>query len=111
EDDEGAREAFRKQAFPYLNLPFYRKEIAQAHPEALGEFDERLEAGDVPAAMAAIDADFIGDFAGIGDSQSVRAKLTDYRDAGVTLPSIGVLGKRAEGEFERTLEAAAAQGM
>ena len=107
DDVEGAREAFRTQAFPYLNLPFYRKEIAQAHPEALGSFDERMKSGDVPAAMAAIDADFIGDFAGIGDSDAVRTKLTDYRDAGVTLPAIGVIGKRADGEVEATLETAA----
>ena len=37
-----------------------------------------------------------------------RAKLDEYRGAGVTLPSIGVLGGRAEGEVEATLEAAAA---
>jgi F420-dependent oxidoreductase-like protein len=107
DDVEGAREAFRKQAFPYLTLPFYRKEIAQAHPDALAAFDANQASGDLAAAMAALDADFIGDFAGIGDSDTVRAKLTEYRDAGVTLPAIGVLPKRAEGEAEATLEAGA----
>jgi F420-dependent oxidoreductase-like protein len=108
EDVEGAREAFRKQAFLYLNLPFYRKEIAQAHPDALGAFDERMAGGDMAGAFAELGPEFVDDFAGIGSADAVRAKLDEYRDAGVTLPSIGVLGRRAEGEFEATLEAAAA---
>jgi F420-dependent oxidoreductase-like protein len=107
DDVEGAREAFRSQAFVYLNLPFYRKEIAQAHPDDLAGFDEGMGAGDLYAARSAMSPAFVDDFAGIGDAAAVRAKLDEYRAAGVTLPSIGVLGKRAEGEFEATLEAAA----
>ncbi len=108
EDVDGAREAFRRQAFMYLNLPFYRKEIEQAHPDDLAEFDEHLGAGNLDAARAAMSPAFVDDFAGIGSSDAVRAKLDEYRGAGVTLPSIGVLGGRAEGEVEATLEAAAA---
>jgi alkanesulfonate monooxygenase SsuD/methylene tetrahydromethanopterin reductase-like flavin-dependent oxidoreductase (luciferase family) len=108
DDVEGAREAFRRQASPYLSLPSYRKEIAQAHPEALAAFDERAAGGDMAGAFAELEPAFVDDFAGIGSADAVRAKLEEYREAGVTLPSIGVLGKRAEGEFEATLEAAAA---
>ncbi|HXJ64451.1 MAG TPA: LLM class flavin-dependent oxidoreductase [Actinomycetota bacterium] len=107
EDAEAARQAFRLQALPYLNLPFYRKEIAQAHPEALAAFDAKMNAGDIPGALAEVGPEFIDDFAGIGDAATVRAKLENYRSAGVTLPAVGVLPKRAEGEAEATLEAAA----
>jgi alkanesulfonate monooxygenase SsuD/methylene tetrahydromethanopterin reductase-like flavin-dependent oxidoreductase (luciferase family) len=107
DDVEGGREAFRSQAFIYLSLPFYRKEIAQAHPDDLARFDERLAAGDMAGAREAMSAAFVDDFAGIGDTTAVRAKLDEYREAGVTLPAVGVLSKRAEGETETTLEAAA----
>jgi len=107
EDVEGAREAFRAQAFMYLNLPFYRKEIEQAHPGDLASFDERMAQGDVGGARAAMSAGFVDDFAGIGDAAAVRAKVEEYREAGVTLPAVGVLSRRAEGEVEATFEAAA----
>jgi len=108
ENPEAAREAFRAQAFPYLNLPFYRKEIARAHPEALASFDARIAAGDMANAMAALDADFVDDYAGIGDAETVRAKVEEYRGAGVTLPAVGVLPRReGSAAAEATLEAAA----
>lgn len=107
EDVEAAREAFRGQAFMYLNLPFYRKEIAQAHPDDLAAFDERMAEGDIGGARAAMSAGFVDDFAGIGDASTVRAKIEEYRAAGVTLPGVGVISKRAPGDYEATLEAAA----
>jgi alkanesulfonate monooxygenase SsuD/methylene tetrahydromethanopterin reductase-like flavin-dependent oxidoreductase (luciferase family) len=111
EDPGAARDAFRKQAFPYLNLPFYRKEVARAHPEALAAFDERMAAGDAAAAMAAIDDAVVEDFAGIGDAAAVRAKVEEYRAAGVTLPAVGPLPRHdGAAPFEATLEAAAPRG-
>ncbi len=107
DDVEGARQAFRLQALPYLNLPFYRKEIAQAHPDTLAAFDHEMAGGNIPNALAAVGPEFIDDFAGIGDAAAVRAKVEEYRSAGVTLPAVGVLPKRAEGEAEATLQAAA----
>src|SRR5207253_10033710 len=47
DNTDGGRDAFRTAAMPYLQLPFYRKEVAQAHPDALGAFDERLASGDL----------------------------------------------------------------
>lgn len=91
EDLESAHEAFRAQVFPYLNLPFYRKEVAAAHPQALATFDERLAVGDMIGAFAAIGPDVVDDFAGIGDRSAVRNKLQEYRDAGVTLPAVAPL--------------------
>ena len=111
DNPDAARDAFRQQAFPYLNLPFYRKEIRQAHPDALAAFDERLAAGDAAQALSAIDGSMVDDFAGIGDADTVRAKVEEYRSAGVTLPAVGPLPRR-EGSagVEATLEAAAPRG-
>jgi F420-dependent oxidoreductase-like protein len=107
DDVDAARQAFLQQVFPYLNLPFYRKEIAQAHPDRLAAFDARLSSGDVPGALGELGSEFIDDFAGIGNAATVHAKVEEYRAAGVTLPAVGVLPKRAEGEVEATIEAAA----
>jgi alkanesulfonate monooxygenase SsuD/methylene tetrahydromethanopterin reductase-like flavin-dependent oxidoreductase (luciferase family) len=106
---EAAREAFRQQAFPYLNLPFYRKEIARAHPDVLGAFDERMGAGDMAGALEALGPGFVDDYAGIGGADALRAKIEDYRSAGVTLPAVGPLPRRdGSAGVEATLEAAIA---
>ncbi|MBI4259836.1 MAG: LLM class flavin-dependent oxidoreductase [Actinobacteria bacterium] len=108
EDPEGGREAFRRAAFPYLQLPFYRKEVRRAHPDALASFDELLAGGDVDGAMGALEPSFTDDYAGIGDEDAVRAKVEEYRAAGVTLPMVSALG-RHEGSLgvEALMEAAA----
>ena len=58
--------------------------------------------------MAAIDDNFVDAYAGVGDAATVRAKIGDYRSAGVTLPGVGPL-PRHEGAagVEATLRAAA----
>ena len=65
----------------------------------------------MPQALAAIDQAMVDDFAGIGDGDAVRAKVEEYRSAGVTLPAIGPLPRR-EGSagVGATLEAAAPRG-
>ncbi|HEX9376726.1 MAG TPA: LLM class flavin-dependent oxidoreductase [Actinomycetota bacterium] len=108
DNPDAGRDAFRSQALPYLSLPNYRKEIEQAHPEVLASFDERMKAGDMAAALAALGPEFTDDYAGIGDPDAVRAKVEDYRSAGVTLPAIGPLPRRpGSAGAEATLEAAA----
>jgi alkanesulfonate monooxygenase SsuD/methylene tetrahydromethanopterin reductase-like flavin-dependent oxidoreductase (luciferase family) len=107
EDLDAARGAFRSQAFPYLNLPFYRKEVAAVHPDALATFDHKMAGGDMPGALAAMDDRFVDEYAGVGSAAAVRAKVEEYRAAGVTLPALGVLGRRVgAGVVEATLEAA-----
>jgi F420-dependent oxidoreductase-like protein len=98
DDVAAARDAFRSRAFPYTQLPFYRKAIAAGgHEEEL----RAVDAGGQPS------DGFCDDYAGMGDAQTVRAKIEEYRAAGVTLPSVGPLG-RHEGFLgvEATLEAA-----
>ena len=84
---EAARDAFRKHAFTYTQLPFYRKAIAAGgHEDALRAADQ----GE-PLPVA-----FVDEMAGIGDDDAVLAKIEDYRAAGVTLPALGPL-RRHEG--------------
>jgi alkanesulfonate monooxygenase SsuD/methylene tetrahydromethanopterin reductase-like flavin-dependent oxidoreductase (luciferase family) len=107
EDVDEARDAFRSQAFPYMNLPFYRKEVAAAHPDVLAAFDERMAGGDVAGAMKALDDGFVDEFAGVGTAEAVRAKVEDYRAAGVTLPAVGpIRSKRNPEVVQATIEAA-----
>ena len=95
EDVDAGRDLFRGTAMTYWSLPFYRKEVLAAHPEALAGFD----------AGQPIPDEVIDEFAGIGSPEVVRAKVEDYRDAGVTLPAVGLMPV-PEG-LEETLKAAA----
>jgi alkanesulfonate monooxygenase SsuD/methylene tetrahydromethanopterin reductase-like flavin-dependent oxidoreductase (luciferase family) len=98
EDVDAGRNLFRGTAMMYWNLPYYRKEVLAAHPEALAGFDQGQP---IPDAV-------VDEFAGIGSPDTVRAKIADYRDAGVTLPAIAVMPV-PEGE-EETLRIAAPTG-
>jgi 5,10-methylenetetrahydromethanopterin reductase len=102
EDVEAARDAFRSRAFPYAQLPFYRKAIAAGgHQDDLREFDEGRGLSDA----------FVDDYAGIGDATALKAKIEEYRDAGVTLPSVGPLGRHPGSlSVEATLEAVISEG-
>jgi alkanesulfonate monooxygenase SsuD/methylene tetrahydromethanopterin reductase-like flavin-dependent oxidoreductase (luciferase family) len=100
ENVDAARDVFRSRAFPYSQLPFYRKAIAAGgHQEDLRTVDEG----------GALSEAFVDDYAGIGDATSVKAKIEEYRAAGATLPSVGPLGQH-QGSLgvEATLEAAIA---
>lgn len=102
-----AFEAFRKEFFVYMNLPFYRRAIAGAGYEAeLKAFDEAGTAGDFPGQLAAISDRMLDEFLAVGDEKRIAEKVSEYREAGVTLPGIGVFnaGDGYAGH-EATLEA------
>jgi len=106
---EVAREGLRGEFFPYMTLPFYRKAIAGAgYQDELDTFDAALGKGDMPGARAAISERLLEEFAAVGDAAAVRAKILEYRDAGVSLPAIGLYAgpKEAGMSPEATLEAA-----
>jgi F420-dependent oxidoreductase-like protein len=93
-DRTGAHAVFRATVERYANLPYYRRVL-----DASG-FKTELEAGAVSEAM-------IDELAGIGDEQQVRDAIRRYRDAGVTLPSVGPFGgHQGSAGFEAALEAA-----
>jgi F420-dependent oxidoreductase-like protein len=81
EDVAAGRDMFRQTAMTYWSLPYYRKEVLAAHPEALAAFDAGKPIPDI----------VIDEFAGIGSPEAVRAKMADYREAGVTLPMAGTM--------------------
>ena len=94
-DVEGARNAFRREFFTYMTLPFYRKAIAGGK-------------GDMPNAFQAISEPLIEEFAAIGDQKAIHRKIDEYRAAGVSLPAVGMFsGPKGSGlDPNATLEAA-----
>jgi alkanesulfonate monooxygenase SsuD/methylene tetrahydromethanopterin reductase-like flavin-dependent oxidoreductase (luciferase family) len=108
DDPAAARDVFRTFATPYVSLPFYRKEIAQAHPDALAAHDQHAEAGDMAAAKASLDDAFVDDYCGIGEEDAISAKVEEYRGAGVTLPAVGPISRHQGSRgADETLRAAA----
>lgn len=103
-----ARDAFRREFFPYMTLPFYRRVIAGAgFADEIGAFDKAQSSGDFPGALATISDRMLEHFAAIGSPEAVRAKIAEYREAGATLPAVGPFnaGEGFAG-VEATLEAA-----
>jgi alkanesulfonate monooxygenase SsuD/methylene tetrahydromethanopterin reductase-like flavin-dependent oxidoreductase (luciferase family) len=110
-DVEAARDAFRREFLTYMGLPFYRVAISGAgFGDEIAAFDAAVAKGDMDGARAAISARLLEHFAGIGDASVVRAKIEEYRAAGVTLPAIGSFAapKEAGPGVDATLEAAIA---
>jgi F420-dependent oxidoreductase-like protein len=96
---EAARDAFRAHAFTYTQLPFYRKAIAA------GGHEDALAAAD---AGEPLPASFVDAMAGIGDADTVLAKVEEYRAAGVTLPALGPIRRHEGGlDVDGVLEALA----
>jgi len=94
-DRAGGLDAFRKTVERYASLPFYRRVLDA------GGFAEDLAAGRVTDEM-------LDELGGVGDESQVRDAVERYRDAGVTLPSVGPFGGHAGAAgFVPTLEAAA----
>ena len=108
-DVEQARNAFRREFFTYMTLPFYRAAIAGAgYQDELDTFDAALGKGDMPGAFQAVSERLIDEFAAIGDQKQIHAKVDEYRDAGVSIPAIGLFsGPKGSGlDPNATLEAA-----
>jgi len=108
-DIEATRDALRRDFFVYMTLPFYRAAIEGAgYGDEIAAFDAALGGGDTKGARTAISDRLLEEFAAIGDEAAVRAKIADYRAAGVTLPAIGPISAPPEAGpgIEATLEAA-----
>lgn len=106
-DETHGRDAIRGRVLPYAQLPFYRRVIADGgHAEDLAAFDAALAGGDQRAAAAALPDAFVDDVGAAGDAGRLRAKVEEYRDAGVTLVNVAP-ATRLEAGLEATLEALA----
>ncbi|MGH2738901.1 MAG: LLM class flavin-dependent oxidoreductase [Actinomycetota bacterium] len=112
ENPDGARDAVRRRAFPYLQLPFYRRAIAAGgYQEVIDAVDQAVQSGDREAALRAIPDAFVDDMAGVGDARAIQSKLADYVDAGVTLPAVGPITRHpGGGSVDETLQAIAPTG-
>ena len=94
-DRASGLDVFRKSADRYASLPFYRRVM-----DASG-FAEDLAAGTVTDEM-------LDELGAVGDESQVRASISRFREAGVTLPCVGPFGGHTGAAgFVATLEAAA----
>ncbi len=108
-DDPGpALDALRKSLVTYMSLPFYRSMLANSgFQDDLDAFDAGMQAGDFPAALAAMSEPMLRSLAGIGSPEDVRAKIEEYRQAGASLPGVGPLTAPGTLGTEKVLLAAA----
>ncbi len=92
-DRASARDAIRRQLFPYLQLPSYRNTIAASGYAAdLAAFDEGVTMQDLPRALAGLSDALIDDLAATGSPDQVAATLDAFSRAGCTTPGVGVVG-------------------
>lgn len=90
ENPDGARAALRRDLVVYWTLPNYRAAIARAGFGAdIEAFDAAMSAGGAQAAQDAIPEAYCEALAAVGDAETLRAKVREYRDKGVTLPAAG----------------------
>jgi alkanesulfonate monooxygenase SsuD/methylene tetrahydromethanopterin reductase-like flavin-dependent oxidoreductase (luciferase family) len=105
DDPEAARATLRQDLIPYASLPFYRAMLeASGFADELAAFDEGIAAGDLEHAKAGLSDRMLGELAGIGSADDVRAAVRRYQDAGATSPGIGGLPGT---DFDAALEAVA----
>ncbi len=92
-DRASARDAIRRQLLAYVQLPFYRNMlVASGFEDDLDRFDRYIADGDLPAALAALSDTMIDQIAVTGSPEEVAATLRGFRDAGCTIPGVGVVG-------------------
>nr|NIR92589.1 LLM class flavin-dependent oxidoreductase [Gammaproteobacteria bacterium]NIU07976.1 LLM class flavin-dependent oxidoreductase [Phycisphaerae bacterium] len=91
DDLELAQQAGIKGFSPYLNFPFYQRLMIN---NGYGDAIEKIRAGEKPADV--FTTEMLDSVALIGPPDRCRAKLDEFRDAGVDLPIIvpGPAGKQ-----------------
>lgn len=106
-----ALDGFRSDFFVYMSLPFYRRAIEGAgYGAEIRSFDEANARGDFAGALAAMSERMLDALGAIGDAGRIREKHAEYREAGVTLPAVGLFhGGEGYAGVEATLEAAIAE--
>jgi alkanesulfonate monooxygenase SsuD/methylene tetrahydromethanopterin reductase-like flavin-dependent oxidoreductase (luciferase family) len=103
DDLELAQTAGIKGFSPYLNFPFYQRLMIN---NGYGDAIDKVRAGEKPADV--FTAEMLDSVALVGPPDRCRAKLQEYRDAGVDLPIIvpGAAGKQSNVEvMENTVAA------
>jgi len=95
DDLELAQTAGIRGFSPYLNFPFYQRLMIN---NGYGDAIEKVRAGEKPADV--FTAEMLDSVALVGPPDRCRAKLQEFRDAGVDLPIIvpGAAGKQSNVE-------------
>lgn len=96
-----ARELYRRAITAYLNVPVYRRfHQWLGRGEALLTMNERWDAGDRRAALAAVPASAVEELGVIGSPEACRAQIAEYCANGVTVPVLNLvtLEKTPEGK-------------
>ena len=92
-DRSSARDAVRRQLFPYLQLPFYRSMLeASGFAADLEAFDDGMATQDLPRALGGISDAMVDEIAATGSQEEVAATLEAFVRAGCTMPVVGVAG-------------------
>jgi alkanesulfonate monooxygenase SsuD/methylene tetrahydromethanopterin reductase-like flavin-dependent oxidoreductase (luciferase family) len=105
DDVEAARGLLRQDLIPYASLPFYRAMLeSSGFSDELAAFDAGIADGDIEKAKAGLSDRMLGELAGIGDADAIRAAVDRYREAGAVSPCVGGLPGT---DFDAGLEAVA----
>jgi F420-dependent oxidoreductase-like protein len=105
DDPEAARATLRQELVTYASLPFYRAMLeSSGFRDDLAAFDAGMADGDVEKAKAGLSDGMLGELAGIGDADEVRAAVRRYQEAGAKSPCVGAVSGT---DFDAALEAAA----
>lgn len=92
-DRASGRDAIRRQLLAYVQLPFYRNMlVASGFAADLEHFDAHIGDGDLPSALAALSDAMIDEIAVTGSAEEIADTLRGFRNAGCTIPGIGVVG-------------------
>ena len=93
---------FRTELQRYLVLPFYRKMLEQSG------FTADVQTFDRAPGPDAVSDRLVAALGGLGDFRAVSAFVSEYRDAGVTLPAVRPIGFPDAPHYQPTVEAAGA---
>jgi len=103
DDLELAQKAGIRGFSPYLNFPFYQRLMIN---NGYGDTIDKIRAGEKPADV--FTTEMLDSVALVGPADRCRAKLQEYREAGVDLPIIvpGAAGKQSNVEVMQNTVAA-----
>jgi len=101
-DSAAAMTAFKGELVRYLALPFYRAMLEKSG------FGAEIAAWSAALGAAAVADRLVRGLGAVGDAGALRAFMTAYREAGVTLPAVRPIGFPDAPHYLPTLEAGAA---
>ena len=107
-DDVAAARPIVKSVFaPYIATTVYNRFYRSlGYEEEAQTIAEAAERGDREAIVGGMSDELVDDIFVLGSAEEVASRVNEYVDAGITIPSIAVMGSGLE-DAERTLKAVA----